>query len=75
MFADDTNITIAAKSIPELQLIIYSKYKHLYQWLITNRLSLNITKSEFMIFGSRQRLLVHNERIGIEMDGKSIKRF
>ena len=34
MFADDTNITIAAKSIPDLQLIINSKLKNLHQWLI-----------------------------------------
>ena len=27
-----------------------------------------------MIDGSRQRLLVHNEHINIEMDGKLIKR-
>ena len=58
MFADDTSITIAAKSVPELQLIINSELKNLYQWLITNRLSLNVaeTELEFMIAGSRQRL-------------------
>ena len=37
------------------------------QWLITNRLSLNVAKTEFMIVGSRQRLLVHSEHISIEM--------
>ena len=71
-FADDTNITIAAKSIPEFRLIINSELKNLHQWLITNRLSLNVAKTEFMIVGSRQRLLVHNEHISIEMDGKPI---
>ena len=76
MFADDTNITTAAKSVPELQLIINSELKNLYQWLITNRLSLNVAKTEleFMTVGSRQRLLVHNEHISIEMEGKPIKR-
>ena len=74
MFADDTNITIAAKSVPELQLIINSELKNLHQWLITNRLSLNVAKTEFMIVGSRQRLLLHDEQIRIEMDGKQIKR-
>ena len=58
MFADDTNITIAAKSLPELQLIINSELKNVHQWLITNRLSLNVAKTEFMVVGSRQRLLV-----------------
>ena len=36
---------------------------------------LNVAKTEFMIIGSRQRLLVHdNEHIRIEIDGKTIKR-
>ena len=39
-----------------------------------NRLTLNVAKTEFMIVGSRQRLLVHNEHISMEMDGKPIKR-
>ena len=42
---------------------------------IANRLSLNEAKTEFMIIGSRQRLLVHdNEHIRIELGGKTIKR-
>ncbi len=36
MFADDTNISIAAKSVAELELIINSKMKNLHQWLINN---------------------------------------
>ena len=74
MFADDTNITMAAKSVSDLQLIINSELKNLHQWLITNRLSGNVAKTEFMIVGSRQRLLLHDEHISIEMDGKPIKR-
>jgi tRNA threonylcarbamoyladenosine modification (KEOPS) complex Pcc1 subunit len=61
MFADDTNIniSIAANSVTELQQIINSELKNLHQWLLANRLSLNVAKTEFMIIGSRQRLLVH----------------
>jgi hypothetical protein len=41
--------------------------KNLHPWLLANRLSLNVAKTEFMIIGSRQRLLVHNnEHIMIE---------
>ena len=75
MFADDTNISIAANSVTELEQIINSELKNLHQWLLANRLSLNVAKTEFMIIGSRQRLLVHdNEHIRIEIDGKTIKR-
>ena len=75
MFADDTNISIAANSVTELEQIINSELKNLHQWLLANRLSLNVAKTEFMIIGSRQRLLVHdNEHIRIEIDVKTIKR-
>jgi hypothetical protein len=74
MFADDTNISIAANSVTELEQILNSEFKNLHQWLLANRLSLNVAKTEFMIIGSRQRLLEHdNEHIRIEIDGKSIK--
>ena len=75
MFADDTNISIAANSVMELEPLVNSELKNLHQWLVTNRLSLNIAKTEFMIIGSRQRLLVHsNEHINIEIDGIAIKK-
>jgi hypothetical protein len=74
MFADDTNISIAANSVTELEKIINSDLKNLHQWLLANRLSLNIAKTEFMIIGSREWLLVHdNEHIRIEIDRKTIK--
>ena len=75
MFADDTNVSIPANSVMELEPLINSELKNLHQWLVTNRLSLNIAKTEFMIIGSRQRLLVHsNEHINIEIDGIAIKK-
>ena len=74
MFADDTNISAVAKSITKLKLIIESEFKNLHQWLIANRLRLNVVKTEFMIIGSRQRLLVHNEHISRKIDKKPIKR-
>jgi hypothetical protein len=75
MFADDTNISIAANSVTEPEQIINSELKNLHQRLLANRLSLKAAKTEFMIIGSRQSLLVHdNEQARIEIDGKSIKR-
>lgn len=53
MFADDTSISYAANSAEELQQIINTDLKSLNEWLTANRLSLNITKTEFMAIGSR----------------------
>ena len=58
MFADDTSVSYASDSLDEIQNVINSELKkfNLNSWLIANRLSLNITKTEFMIIGSQQRM-------------------
>ena len=47
MFADDTSVSYASDSLDEIQNVINSELKNLNSWLIANRLSLNITKTEF----------------------------
>ena len=49
MFADDTSISYSASTTSELQNVINSELKKLNSWLITNRLSLNTVKTEFMV--------------------------
>lgn len=45
MFADDTSISYASNSVQELQNIINSELKRLNEWLVTNKLSLNVCKN------------------------------
>ena len=56
MYADDTSVSIAASSLPELELALNAELANLREWLNVNKLSLNIAKTEFMLIGSRQRL-------------------
>ena len=56
MYADDISITIAASSLPELELALNTELANLHEWLNVNKLSLNIAKTELMLIGSRQRL-------------------
>ena len=56
MYADDTNLTFAACSIPELQEQISVDFQCLKNWLIANKLTLNIIKTDLMLVGSRQRI-------------------
>ena len=50
LFTDDTNIYCEANTLDELQIIINKELKELRTWLIVNRLSLNIDKTNFVIF-------------------------
>ena len=58
MFADHTSVNYASDFLDEIQNVINSELKNIYNWLIANRLSLDIPKTEFMIIGSRQRISV-----------------
>ena len=50
LFADDTNIYYEADTLDKLEKVINNELKKLRVWLIVNRLSLNIEKTNFVIF-------------------------
>ena len=73
MFADDTNLTLSAKTLTELKLALTPKLNDLSCWLKANRLGLNVAKTELMIIGSRQRLSVQCDDLAIRIDDQIIK--
>ena len=50
LFADDTNIYYEADTPELLELVLNKELKYLHTWLIVNRLSLNIEKTNFVVF-------------------------
>ena len=69
MFADDTNITFAASALIDLEKGLNTELRSLNQWLISNKLSLNVAKTEFMVIGSNQRLhSFSDDQINIEIN-------
>ena len=50
LFADDTNIYYEAETMKKLETVINKELKKLDTWLIVNRLSLNIAKTNFLVF-------------------------
>ena len=50
LFADDTNIYFEAENPVLLETILNKELKKLHTWLVVNRLSLNIEKTNFVIF-------------------------
>ena len=55
-FADDTTGFISGPNFSNLVTLINQDLNSLYDWLNSNRLSLNIDKTNFMIFGNRNSL-------------------
>ena len=52
LFADDTNIYLESDDPTKLEKIMNKELEKLHEWLCINRLSLNITKTNFVIFHS-----------------------
>ena len=51
-FADDTNLLFPAKKLGTIESVVKHELKLLAQWLQSNKLSLNETKTELIIFRS-----------------------
>ena len=51
-FADDTNLLFPAEKLGTIESVINHELKFLVQWLRSNKLSLNETKTELITFRS-----------------------
>ena len=56
MYADDTYLTHADKDVNIIQSCLNEDLLNNSKWLIANKVTLNMTKTEFMLIGSRQKL-------------------
>ena len=60
LFADDTNIYYESDNLKSLEKIVNQELKSLSLWLNVNRLALNVSKTNFVIFRSSQKTMNHN---------------
>ena len=56
MYAYDTHITYASADLHSMQSSLNHDLSNIHKWLLCNKLTLNTTKPEFMLIGSRQKL-------------------
>ena len=73
LFADDTNILFANKNLKSFEFDVNHKLNKVYDWLIANKLTLNIKKSNFVILCPAQRKLSYQPKIVI-FDNKQNKK-
>ena len=74
MFADDTNISTQGKTCTEIQDRLNTDLENVHRWLISNKLSFNKKKTEYMIVGSRQRMSNITTKPKIVLGDSAIKR-
>ena len=56
MYADDTHLTYADNNARSIQSCLSEDLLNVQTWLNANKLTLNMTKTEFMLIRSGQRL-------------------
>lgn len=71
LFADDSNLFRADKSLDLLQTCVNNELKRVHSWLCANKLSLNIDKTNFVIFHPRQKKIINS--ISLNINNKPIK--
>ena len=58
LFADDTNLFCSGKNIQELESTVNAELARVQEWLTLNQLTLNMRKSNFVIFKSHKKQLI-----------------
>jgi len=56
MFADDTNVFLSHKSIHTLFEIMNTELSKIAAWFNTNKLSMNSTKTNYILFRSARKI-------------------
>jgi hypothetical protein len=73
LFADDTNLTAAGETIEEVELAMNNDLLRIKEWLLANKLSLNVAKTEFLLIGSHHKLNNLDSQPSVNIGHDSIK--
>ena len=71
LFADDTSIFISNKNLEELETIVNSELVNISDWFFSNKLTFNVSKSNFIIIHPPQRK--RNKQVTIKINEENIK--
>ena len=70
-FADDSNLFLEGNNLNAMQSRLNEELENISTWLKVNRLSLNIGKTQFMIFTRKN---IRDEEIGLYTEGTEIEK-
>jgi hypothetical protein len=63
MYADDTNIFLCGKRLRDLETLMNTELSSLTDWLNANKLSLNVSKTHYMLFSPPRSKVSHNIKL------------
>jgi hypothetical protein len=75
LFADDSALFYACNNKNQLEKIINEDLKNISQWLISNRLTLNVLKSNFVVFGQKNKLALSISLNNVPLEQKDCVKY
>ena len=72
LFADDTNIFYTGHDMYELQTLISNELDNFHHWFSSNKLSLNIEKTNYVVFSNRRN--VNHDNCHISMNSNYLQK-
>ena len=72
-YADDTTVTATAKSVEEISNKLTEDCERVSQWMRSNKLKLNASKTHIMTMGTQQRLRTLEQPVQVRMNGIELK--
>ena len=61
LFADDTNVFLTGNNIDQMIEIMNGELNNAFLWLNSNKLSLNVKKTQFMLFSLRKHIITNTD--------------
>ena len=74
LFADDTQMATSYCKVSELQNKFAEDVENVIQWMMDNKLLLNVLKTDFIIVGTRSKMRDLEETLCITVQNESIYR-
>ena len=56
LFADDTFLSLESKNLKDLEKKVNEEMKNISEWLTINKLTLNVSKTKYMLISNRKKL-------------------
>ena len=56
LYVDDSVLLVSGKDVNRIEAILSNELQNVSNWLVDNKLSLHLEKTEFILFGSKIKL-------------------
>jgi hypothetical protein len=72
LYADDSVLLVSDKSVKSIEKILIEELHNINKWLVENKLSLHLGKTESILFGSKQKIN-KSPKLNIKYNGTQIE--